>query len=132
MPYEISWIRQERVFCIRFSGTITLEEFEAASRAGLGIFLDSAADRVHELIDCTKISRFPTNLTRIYAIFSAKDWQEGRRKVGWVVFFGINSPVMRFVASAVCRMMVIRFRIVATQEDALAFLKEQDETLDLN
>ena len=54
---------------------------------------------------------------------------EDNSRLGWVIIFGSDDRIVKFIASAIASMFKTRFRFFYTQGEAFAFLNSVDENL---
>jgi len=124
MPIENRWYIPRKVLHRRFYGKVTLDEIqdnitEAHSMVESGIPL------VHTLDDVQDVTAYPnlTDLTK--GIKSIKSDKEG-----WHIIVGAKD-ITRFIGSVVIQLTDKRYQMIDTIDEALAFLAEQDEAIDL-
>jgi hypothetical protein len=125
MPYQISWYIDKRIILAEFSGDLTLQEAEAASGHVATLVAYGEAPLVHLIADASGLEKFPTQLSLLNGDAS----QHLRNpNLGWTIVIS-SSAITRFVSSIMTQVARVRFRMFASLEEGLAFLAEQDSTL---
>jgi hypothetical protein len=124
MPYEGRWHTEGRILLGRVYGDLPLPEVEAASRDLIG-YLEQGQRPVHLITDMTDLSLYPFN---IRAIRSAADFLN-HPALGWWQLFGSDNPSLRLLTALVARIAGVKFRWAQSQDEALAFLIGQDDSL---
>lgn len=79
---------------------------------------------VHDIIDMRQMSKFPLNLREIVRATGLF----GEPNLGWVILISDNR-VVRFLTEAVMQTYKTRFRAFGLESEAIAFLKQMDESL---
>lgn len=125
MAYNISWYIPKRVVHATFMGEITLAEAETASELTAQLIGDGDPPMVHLIADTTRLERFPTNLNLLNRSASKHLWQP---KLGWTIVISTNSTT-RFISGIITQVARVRFRMFPTLEDGMAFLADQDSSL---
>lgn len=125
MAYNISWYIPKRVVHATFMGEITLSEAETASELTAQLIGDGDPPMVHLIADTTRLERFPTNLNLLNRSASKHLWQP---KLGWTIVISTNSTT-RFISGIITQVARVRFRMFPTLEDGMAFLADQDSSL---
>jgi hypothetical protein len=127
MPYEINWYAPERVIYERLYGEVTLEDARGLNSESYDFFHEGTP-LIHVVVDLTGVQKFPASLTSIGQMIKNKP-QQG--VVGWVLIYGAENPLLRFIASMVAQVSgdKIRLRMMNSLEEAVNFLRQQDETL---
>jgi hypothetical protein len=123
MPTEIRWHVPQRVIYVRFFDTMTMDAI-IESMNTINQYFDEGIPLVHIIMDVGDVTAYPslTDLARGLKY-------ERNDKQGWSIYVGAQG-VARFVASVTSQLSGSRFRMFDTLEEALAFLAEQDETLE--
>ncbi len=127
MPYNVEWLMKDRIFEIHASGVVTLEEMEAYSSTIISMLEQSPYPLIHAIADDAHVESFPR-----LALFSKIPWLR-HPKMGWLVSYGIDQPVARFVGHTAGQITRLRLRLVKDYDEAIEFLQYVDVTLpDLN
>jgi hypothetical protein len=127
MPYSVSWVVPQRVLLQQFYGHVTLDDVHDLS-AESRRYQNAGIPLIHSLVDLSSVEKYPTSLV---AIRSAMTRQHDPDRIGWILLVGATNPILRFFASVITQVAgdKIRFRLMDTREQALAFLREHDSTL---
>jgi len=133
VAYNISWYIPKRVVHATFMGEITLSEAETASELTAQLIGDGDPPMVHLIADTTRLERFPTNLNLLNRSASKHLWQPKlgclwQPKLGWTIVISTNSTT-RFISGIITQVARVRFRMFPTLEDGMAFLADQDSSL---
>jgi len=128
MPFQQEWLIPDRVVKVVFSGELTVEEIARSFMISGKFLMESQAERVHFIHDWSQLEKFPTNLSQIR---SATDFGDNpfMNKLGWVVVFGVRHKILRFVGDITFQLFHIRTHMTDDMETSLAFLHQQDPTL---
>jgi hypothetical protein len=124
---SVAWYTDGRIIYDCPQGIITIETAQAASDAILAL-LDSQPDvspnSIHLMIDMRQVEDFPRNLS------SATQTLNYMRHpaLGWTIMITANQ-VQRIFASVLAQVFRVRFKMVATLDEALSFLQRYDVTL---
>jgi hypothetical protein len=123
MPFEITWYEKGRIVNARALGNLDLDEIADANRR-ISEQVNQGKPPVHLFIDATAVGKVPTNLNQL------KKGMEilNNPNLGWAILIGAN-PIAHFLATVISQVMKLNFTIVATTDDAVAFLARQDSTL---
>ncbi len=124
MPVEQSWLVPNRVILQQFYDKVTVEEINQSSSEHIAL-VQAGIPLVHTIIDTTAIELHPgiAELKQDLAIERADN-------EGWRIIISTEGTT-RFAASFAMQMIDQRHRLFDTLDDALEFLQEQDETIDL-
>lgn len=124
MPYTTEWLVPQRILLKRFSGTLTIDDFQAAYTSNCQSIADSN-EIVHIIDDMRAVTGFPNSILKIAKAISRVDSQ----RCGYLVTITSN-PILRFTTSTLAHLMTIRHRSVNKLEEACAFLLSVDDSLD--
>jgi hypothetical protein len=127
MPYKLSWSLDGRVAQAALTGNISVEEMEAFAQALIDKFLNTGQSPVHIIADTRNMRQFPTSLIKVKEV--NEEWLH-HPNLGWVVVVGNGNILLNFLAAAVTKMSGVNYRMVATQEEAIAALKNMDPRVD--
>jgi hypothetical protein len=120
MPYQL-------IVYAAVSGNFTLEELEAYGRELTTNYLDPATAPIHIISDANAMEKFPTQA--LPAIRSSEIWLR-HSNLGWVILIGKKSnPMLGFLLAVVTKVVKLKYRMVATPEDAFSTLCNLDPTL---
>lgn len=126
MPYNVEWFQEGKVIIVRIGVNFPIEEVAQLS-VKLIPMLEQGTAPVHILIDATQVKTFPTNL--IQARNDAAYFNHP--SLGWNAYYGTPTIIHSLlkVFSSVIQAQIVSFR---TYEQALAFLREKDDTVNLD
>ena len=124
MPYELNWYVEERVIYGRIWGNINIDTVYSASDDVIK-YLDTGKPLVHLFLDDSQVTNFPTNF---YAVRGAAQFLT-HENLGWSVMVGETNFIRQFVLPMVTSVAKVRYRRYKTFDESLAFLQEQDQTV---
>lgn len=130
MPYEVTWLVENRVMLARHYGVLTSEDLQAyleesfAMRDHANEVLGKDGPLVHTLTDATEMESQTLGLGDMKSIVANLRQQ----RVGWSVYVNPDT-VTRFLSSVGHQLVRVRYKAFSTMPEALAFLQEVDETL---
>jgi hypothetical protein len=125
MPTVIEWYVPQRIIYVQISRTLSLEQLKGINTDVISM-LDSGTAPVHVFADTRYLESVHRGLRSTTRSVTALR----HPKHGWTVYFGKPAPFIRFMINAVSRIMQAKFSIQSTPQDALDFLREQDNTID--
>jgi hypothetical protein len=123
MPISVEWRLEKHIIDTRLTGIVTTEELLQAATRTVAL-VKEGAPLVHDLIDMRAMTNFPTRLNELAQLTPLL--KEGRS--GWLLIV-TEQPMARFIASTLSQVAMLRLRLFATPEDALAFIYDMDTTL---
>jgi hypothetical protein len=126
MGYEIFWYIEKHVIKEVYSGDLTLEEMRQANDEIQALVDASDLPLVHAIVDTTDLGTPNMNINAIRDAFSVL----GDPRFGWLLIYGINNRTIRMIASIIPQFFQLRFRIVESEDVAIAFLRDVDVTLE--
>jgi hypothetical protein len=126
MAYSMTWLIQDRVAQLTLSGGVTLEDIIAYSAQIHDEYLGNRTKPIHFIFDVAAMSGFPT---QVIAIKRASESYMHHQAMGWVVFVGIQNPLMGFLANTVAQTQKIKSQQAKTVEEAMGRLKRLDPSI---
>jgi hypothetical protein len=121
MPAENLWIVENRIMLTRLTGHITIEDMIASARKGTAM-IESGTAPVYSFVDASQIGHFPLKLNELKSIT-----EEGSSdKLGWIIIYGIPNRLLSFLATTFVQVIGKRYKVVATQDEALEFVAQQE------
>ena len=121
MPAENTWIVENRVMLTRLMGHITVEDMLTNARQGPAM-IESGIAPVYSLVDASQIEHFPLKLNELKAVT-----EEGSSdKLAWIIIYGIPNRLLSFLATTFVQVIGKRYKVVATQDEALEFVAQQE------
>lgn len=124
MPHKIIWVVDKRVLLTTFNGVITAEElsrFIADVRAEI----KQGTPLVHHISNSLGMEKVQFSLKTLQTLTSAVKMTG---ELGWQVDINQN-PMNKFFANLGGQFVRLRTRTFSTLDEAIAFLKDVDETL---
>ena len=127
MTHYHEWLIENKVVYVKFWGDISVEEIGVAFAKSNDLALASATPPVHYLHNWGEVTSFPRKLHELRRL--TKNVKGDSRRIGWVVVFGTENMLMRFIADVFFQMFRVRFRMFLKSEDAIDFIKRIDTTV---
>ena len=127
MPTKQEWLIEKRLVQVHFIGELSIHDIVEALETSAHFVDAGDPPSVHFLHDWTQLDKFPTNILQIMRSVNVRLAHPDR--VGWMVAYGSDNRLMRYVSQTVLQIMRIKFRTFSTREDALAYLCHMDATL---
>jgi hypothetical protein len=124
MPAENTWIVEDRVMLTRLTGHITIDDMIANSQQGT-IMIESGIAPVYSLVDASLIEQFPLKLNELKSLAE----QGSSDKLGWIIIYGIPNRILAFLATTFVQVIGKNYKVVATREDALEFIRNREGSL---
>jgi len=126
MPYDLNWYVDKRVAYLDIIGDFTMEELYESSERIRDEFLPLADGKMHLICDLRSRTSSPLDLK---SNRDAGNIYLHHPSMGWVVFLGMNNPVLNFMVTIASRMIKTNFKAAATEEEAQKLLVALDPTL---
>ncbi len=127
MAYELEWCIDDAVILQRVNGTPASSQTHESSQKIFQMIDNSDRDLVHLLVNVSGVESFETSKLEDL-IHDTRDMLEHKR-IGWVIVFGQNSRIIRYLYSIVTQVFKVRFRMFDSADGAINFLLEQDTRL---
>ena len=127
VAYDIDWFIEDQVIMHRFPATVDLEQLTEQFNT-INDMIDENANvpLIHVLMNAEDLRQYPKQMAKLGG--TVKKLLDNSR-LGWVIIFGSDDRIVKFIASAIASMFKTRFRFFYTQEEAFAFLNSVDENL---
>jgi hypothetical protein len=127
MPYQVSWYVDQRVIYCRAFGTATIEDIHHLNRE-TQLHVRAGQPLVHVICDLKGLDKYPTNIAGMRQSLEQMDHE----RMGWVIVCGAGNALLRFIASLITQFIIpnVRLRMFDTVQQAVAFLREHDSTLE--
>jgi hypothetical protein len=128
MPITHQWIIPQRVIYVRWYGEITIADAQDANR-NTAQFIEEGIAPVHMLRDDSAITKIPPVTPRqlLDALHAVRD-----PRFGWAVNIGHSNALVRTLTDLYSKFTRIRIHRAETLEEALNFLKQADESLNIS
>lgn len=126
MAVENTWHIQDKVIYTRFYGDVLRSDLELINTEVPRMLEAGSSEGMYWLIDCEEMGKPITDITALReSVAFAK-----HPNLRWTILFGYrNNRILTFMSSILAQIFGIRFRQHETRHEALAFLRELDETL---
>jgi hypothetical protein len=118
MPFHNSWLVEGRVIQNRLIGTVTAVEIMQSSLETTPL-IDSGTPPVYFIVDVTKMTSYPTKLADFRSIYQ----QPISENLGLIIFYGIQSRTISFLATLVTQLIRVKFQVVKNQAEAIALIE---------
>jgi len=128
MSVDIGWRQPSRVIYERFYDNVTVEELSTVQQQ-LFQFLSEGDAPVHIIIDMAAVHSFPKSLNQIRQALAP----DKTGKAGRIVLVTGDNPLLKFVTSTISQIAFrdSHFTFCAVLDEAVAYLRERDETVSL-
>lgn len=132
MAVHQSWLIENQIVLVRFWDDLTIEMIAEAFKTS-GDFLRSApGGKIHFLHDWTDLRSYPTNIKQLNSGNQANLTPELAQHLGWMVAYGKDDQMLRYLSSVLLQIVGIPFRLFPTRKDCLRYLCHMDQTLPLD
>lgn len=128
MRHYQAWLIENKVVYVKFVGEISVEEIGEAFAKSNALVLESEKPPVHFLHNWSEVTNFPKKLSEMRRLTKAV--KGDLRRIGWVVAFGTENRLIRFLGDVFFQLFRIRFRMFRTEKEAISFLRRMDITLE--
>ena len=126
MPYNIWWEVEGHILYASYSGEITSDELLRAMKQMVEEMRVHGGAFVNVISDVRNVSRQPS----IPEVMTAIRQIEKSEQMGWTINVGESNAVVRFTTNIAGQYLGQRMRSFDTPEEAIAFLKESDPSID--
>ena len=120
--FDVSWLVRNKVLLIETGGVVT----DAEIRSGMSllhVMLVGIEDTVHCVIDTHNLQKTPMNLPAFIKVNANREYS------GWTINV-VDNPLKHKLTEVTTRLTTGRdVKMVATIDDAVAFLHRQDASL---
>lgn len=125
MSHSTDWYQEGHVILTTFSENLTIEELRENDAVILDM-VSSSNEKVHLVIDVTKLKKFPTKVGEIRQ--SAARYLQ-RDNMGWLVVIGFSNPLIRFLSSVITQLSNINLIQVDSIDEAITRLQKIDPVI---
>lgn len=125
MPFEVSWLVEGQIIHANLKGKITVEEIQENSELAISMFESTDAALVHVLTNEADLDSLPMSLK---LVSEATGFLQ-HPKTGWMIMYGSDDRIPRFMTAMITGMTKVRHRRFDTLEESLEFLMSVDSTL---
>jgi hypothetical protein len=131
MLEKTEWQEPERIILQVFSGDVSLADMERAWTEVLALIeADSGKLPIHLILDFSQRKRYDPEMFKLPAMRQLFERGTSTERLGWfIVIQASPNPIMLFTSTLAARLTGRKFRVVASQEDALRYLYYTDSSL---
>lgn len=123
MPWRIVHLVEGHLGLTPLWGQFTTEELSHYDQTALGAISRGQHPLMHNIYDCSGLDSLPP-------LIEMSKLQVGQHpRVGWIIFVGIRSDLLKFILSMTTQMFGHRLRFMKSHTEALQFLQQVDSTL---
>lgn len=123
MPWRIVHLVKGHLGLTPLWGQFTQEELKQYDETALDAISRGQHPLMHNIYDCSGLDSLPP-------LMEMSKLQVGQHpRVGWIIFVGIRSDLLKFVLSMTTQMFGHRLRFMKSHAEALQFLQQVDSTL---
>lgn len=124
MAYKVSWHLEGRIVHFLLTGNLTIEELAAGSNEIEQLF-DEGTAPIHMISEVRDLGRYPMQIFQLKEAIRFVN----RPELGWTAVVGLKGP-SAVIANVFSKIARTRQKPFDTLEEAIAFLKEQDSSLE--
>ncbi|QPC83250.1 hypothetical protein G4Y79_02415 [Phototrophicus methaneseepsis] len=95
MPYQISWLIEEKILYTEYTGVMSIEILRAANEEKLAL-LDTLAKAVYDITDVRLVTRFPISLIALKEVSTAIAHHQIQ-----LAYLLVQCPVLRMTSASV-------------------------------
>ncbi len=88
--------------------------------------LENADHTIHEIIDQSEVANIPNNINEINSFTSPVTNHD---KMGWIIIYGRQNKLLKFIASIAGHVTCSNNRLVDTRQDAIKSLIKLEPSL---
>jgi len=125
MVADIRWLVPHHIIYGKPTGKPTVDELKQASQEIAKLLDESGKPLVHLLIDESDLDGMPISLSTLTEAFAFM----GHDRLGWMIIYGTDERVKKFISSMVTNITRVRHRRFDTRQEALEFLVTMDSSL---
>lgn len=123
MPYQISWMVQQRLMHIELFGNMTLDELRAVAQESIA-YTQAGIAPVHAVIDQSRVERVPISLSTLVNSMTI-----GVQPNSGVSVLVGGSRFTRYITQMLYQLVRLDMRQAEDIDQAIAVLQRLDETL---
>jgi hypothetical protein len=123
MPWRIVHLVDYHLGLTPLWGKFTLDDLRQYDEVALASLKQVEVPLIHNIYDCVELESLPP-LLEMSRLRVAR-----HHKIGWVIFVGVQSDMLRFMFSITTQLFRQRLRFMDTHAEALQFMREVDTTL---
>jgi hypothetical protein len=117
----VRWTVTGRVLLVQFSGLLTPDDVQQMNTQAALLMEEALPPHVHVIVDGERVTKFASELMNIRMLRSLLGKHP---QVNWHIIVDPDpNPAMHFIGMAVFNLMRARLRVIATVDEAIAFLQ---------
>lgn len=126
MSFNVWWEVEKHVLYMSFSGDMSGEELYQAMQEAVEELKVNGGPFVNVITDVRNVKRqLPMpEMMKVVRRFKAPD------QMGWSIMVGNTNPILRFLGNVAGQYLGQRMRNFDTPEEAIAFLRQYDPTIE--
>jgi hypothetical protein len=126
MPYAMDWYIPGAIVLSEYSGAVTKDEIRESTLELIKLLASTERPLVHTVTDISEVTE-ALPLTQVIGAIRETNFKPAN---GWHITVGEKSPMVKFVSNLSRQLLRMRTRTFDTMEEALAFLRETDSSID--
>jgi len=126
MPYQTFWYLDHKIAYLELIGDFSIEEMIESSKKVRDDFLDDSVKPTHLICDLRGLRGHPQ---RVKPILEASKIYLKHPAMGWVIFIGLENPVVSFLVTVITQITRTNFKAVSTLREAQDTLIHVDPDL---
>jgi hypothetical protein len=120
MPYQISWFIEDKVIAEKFWGDFNDTELAKWEQEICDMLEQTTSPIIHLLLDPAEVKALPSIKAIRHLLIPYHP------RIGWVIVYGIRRNYVRALLLFTIFLFKMRYKIVESQNQAVAFLGELD------
>ena len=125
MPFSVEWFVENQVIYSEMWGNMSLEDIRQHSIACIEC-MSQTTRFVHMIVDLKSMQTLPLNAIQLRRAGTVLD----QPNMGWMVLIAEDRSYMYVVKLVMQMVTKTRTRVVSSLDEAIEFLREQDQTID--
>ncbi|MEO0564817.1 MAG: hypothetical protein AAF125_22110 [Chloroflexota bacterium] len=126
MPIKLNWLIEGVLAEQVFTGDVTLEDVEWLAESMIPLMDSSDRPLVHVIADVTEMTSLTKSVAGLQRVLKPV---LSHPKYGWLVVYGMENKIIRFVFQLVTAPQQVRTRLFGSREECVTFLKTVDAHL---
>jgi hypothetical protein len=128
MPFKIHWYVPEQIIICRYWDNISEEDLHLSLDEMDQLVDQSPRDFIHAISDMREV----TEHVNAGIVMKYMRDRGVHPRSGWAITVGNQNSLLRFMYNVIKNFTRLRLHGCTTMEEALAFLRERDDTIDWN
>jgi hypothetical protein len=124
MPYDVSWLIENRVLFTIYEGRMPVDEFIAANATKFDFVDNSPSTRIHLIADMSTLIHVKPSVSEMASTVKVL----GHERVDWLIGIGM-SQIQRIMLKMLGYVFRKRIYAATSKTDALNFLQSIDQSL---